>query len=417
MNSYDSILKEKKVYKEYVPSHTIFKKFILGGILLSFFVICVSYVIYYNSFLNGETIILNNFFKIIDDYSVIKSGLNNGYDFDDSYMLDGDVVFDKYKYKYTFIRDNNKLKRSFFNDNKMVNYYYDGDSNYIKLSDLDEYISYDAKLFDFASYKNDYDMVRENIFDYLAYVLFDNSIMNMDDRLFTIDNFDYVLGNIRNNFLSFISDKNYSKKFYFYNGRPVVMIDVILNSNDINTILSNGDNNLIVKDDYDVVITSRNDAIMNDIKNMKVVIKNNTKDTRIVIFYDGKDIIFTDVDGVEYRYSLSVNDNDFILKIYKGNVLYSALEGEKDGNDYVYNYQYIDKLERYSLDVSFNDNKYVYKFSSNIDNNVKNMIVNLEYYDEGAVDENDLDVVMYRDVGDKYRDVISGNLIDFLNKK
>ena len=71
-DNYDSILKEKKVYEDYTPTHPVFKKFMLLAIFLSLVIIVVSYVVYYNTFLNGETVFVNNVVRLIDNYSIIS---------------------------------------------------------------------------------------------------------------------------------------------------------------------------------------------------------------------------------------------------------------------------------------------------------------------------------------------------------
>ena len=413
-DKYDTILKEKKVYEDYVPTHAIFKKFMLFGIFLGIIVIIVSYVIYYNTFLSGETILLNNVIKLLDNYSIVFKGVNNNYKFNNSYMIEGNVVSDKFSYNYNFIRDNNTIKRTFSNDNKKFSFYYDGDSNYIKLSDLDKYISIDNSLFSLDDYKKDYDILSDNVYKYFYYVLFDENIIDIYDRLYMLDNYNNILANIRNNFLDYVSDNNYVKKFYFYNGRPVVKIDLSLNSKAINKILGNGNNNLSLKDDYEVIITTRNDAIMNDIKNIKIVINNKTKKNRVVLSYDGNDLLYTNNEGVAYRYNLEYKNDKFNLKIYNGDVLYSALEGYKDNDKYIYNYQYIDKLERYSLEILYKNEEYNYKFISNVNNVVNNIIVNGKYSDVGAIDVEDINVINYRELDDKARDIINDKIVNYL---
>ena len=412
-DNYDSILKEKKVYEDYTPTHTTFKKFLAVGFFFVIVIIIISYIIYYNTFLSGENILMNDISKLVDSYSVIFDEVNN-YDFSANYMISGDAFSDGNRYKYTFIRDNNKTKRTFINGDKSLSFYYDGDSNYIKLSNFDNYISVDNEFLSFDDYENDYDILNNNVFNYFNYILFEDSVMDIYNRFYTIDNYNYLVNDVRNNFLDFVSDNKYSKKFYFYNGRPVIKIDLSLNSNDINKILSNGANNLMVKDSYDVIITARNDAIMNDIKNIKIIINNKTNNTRVVVVYDGKDLYYTDVDCVDYKYNLVTKGKGFSLKVYKGDVLYSALEGGKEENKYVYNYQFIDKLERYTLEVGSDNNKYNYKFIANNEGKIREVSVTGEYSDVGAIDEGILNVLKYRDIEDGYRNIINDSLIKYL---
>ncbi len=414
-DKYDSILKEKKVYEDYVEPHGIFKKFMLFGFFLVFIIIVVSYIIYYNTFLNGETILLNDFLKLVDKYSVFLEGFDNSYDFSKNYMLDGNVVSNGDKYRYVFIRDGNRTKRSFINNSKSVSFYYDGDSNYMKLSNFDKYISVDNSLLSLDDYKSNYDDINSNVFNYFYKSMFSDSIMSIYNKLYTIDNFSNVTSDIRNNFLDFVSDSNYSKKYYFsYNGRPVVKIDLTIDSKGLNRILGNGNNELVVKDDYSIIITTINDAIMNDINSIKVVVNNKTKNTREVYNYDGKDLVYTDNDGVNYKYVLDINKKRTTLKMYKDDILDSVLEGEKENNKYVYNYQFIDKYERYSLEVSYSGNSYNYKIISTINNKSSVISVDGVYTNEGIIEEDTLDVSLYRDISDSERSIISNSLISYL---
>ena len=412
-DKYDTILKEKKVYEDYTPEHPMFKKFMLIGIFVSFIIIIISYIYYYNTFLNGEAIILNNILKLRDNYSVIFNGYNS-YNFDDNYMLDGTVSVNNFNYKYTFIRDGNRIKRSFFNNDRFISYYYVDNGSYVKFSGMDKYISIPFELYDINSYYNDYKDINNNVYSFFSKILLDDNVLNINNRFYTIDNFLDVINNIKSNFTNSINSNRYNKKFYFYNGRPVVKIDLSLNTKDINNILGNGDNNLTVLDDYDVIITVRNDAIMNDIKNVKVIINNKTKDTREVIFYDGVDLMYTDVSGTVYKYNLKIDSKRFNLKIFKDDVLYSALEGEEDSNKYIYSYLYMDKLEKYTLELLNDNNKYNYKFVSNIDNNINNISISGEYYSDGAIDDVVSDSLIYRDVSDNIRNNINGRMRDIL---
>ena len=160
-NDYDSILKEKKVYEEEPSSNSVFPKFIILGLFISLIIIVVSYSVYYNSILSGESILLNNSLKIINKYSTITKGFNNNYNLSDNYTLDGNVSINNFKYKYKFKKDGNKIEKIFSNNNKDIIYYYDSDLSYIKLSSLsDKYITFNNELLSIDSYKKDYDDIK-----------------------------------------------------------------------------------------------------------------------------------------------------------------------------------------------------------------------------------------------------------------
>ena len=417
-NDYDSILKEKKVYEEAPSSNSVFPKLIILGLFISLIVIAISYSVYYNSILSGESILLNNSLKIIDKYSSITKGFNNNYNLSDNYTLDGNVSIDNFKYKYKFIKDGNRIEKTFSNNDKDIIYYYDSDLSYIKLSSLsDKYITFNNELLSIDSYKKDYDDIKLGLNNYLNSLLVNSSPIDMFNRLYTLDNYNSIISNIKSNFSNYIGESKCKKEFYFYNGRPVVKIDLSLDTEAVNKILGNGDNNLIIKDDVNISITTRNDAIINDIKNIKIVINNNTKKMRNVILYDGSDIIYVSDDGVKYRYSIDKDKNNDILKIFKDDILYSTLEGYSEDNKYIYNYQVIDEAKKVNLEISKDKNKYSYSFVIHNEDTTYRTLIDGVYDNISAIERNINDVIKYRDVSDKDRDVINSSIKDIFGGK
>ena len=417
-NDYDSILKEKKVYEEAPSSNSVFPKFIILSLFISLIIIVISYSVYYNSILSGESILLNNSLKIINKYSAITKGFNNNYNLSDNYTLDGNVSIDNFKYKYKFKKDGNKIEKIFSNNNKDIIYYYDSDLSYIKLSSLsDKYITFNNELLSIDSYKKDYDDIKLGLNNYLNSLLVNSSPIDMFNRLYTLDNYNSIISNIKSNFSNYIGESKFKKQFYFYNGRPVVKIDLSLDTEAVNKILGNGDNNLIIKDDVNISITTRNDAIINDIKNIKIVINNNTNKTRNVILYDGSDIIYVSDDGVKYRYSIDKDKNKDILKIFKDDVLYSTLEGYSEDNKYIYNYQVIDEAKKVNLEISKDKNKYSYSFVIHNEDTTYRTLIDGVYDNISAIERNINDVIKYRDVSDKDRDVINSSIKDIFGGK
>ena len=416
-DEYNSILKEKKVYEESTSEikHPMLKKFMFLGIFLSLIVIVVSYIVYYNTVLSSDSVLLNNSLKLLDKYSVISKGLSFNYDLSNNYMLDGSITIDNVNYDYSFIKDNNKIKRTFSNDDRSVLYYFDSDLNYMKLSSLgDSYIEKDNSLYSMDDYFKDYQSISNGIYNYFYNILLSSSVDSLYNRLYNIDNYNYIINNIRCNFNNYIDGDKYIKKFYFYNERPVVEVDLVLNTNDINKILGNGDNNLELSDDYNINIVSKNDAIMNDIVEVKIIINNKTKDTREVISYIDGNIVYVDSKGISNKMVLSEKDNDFILKFYKDDVLYSVLSGKREDDKYNYTYQVIDKIENVSLEVLNNKNEYSYLLSSNLNNNISTILIDGVYSSDGAIEEDIDGVIRYDDMNDIQKNIINNSIKNIL---
>ena len=417
-DDYNSILKEKKVYEDVSSSNnSLFFKFIILGLFFSFIVIAISYSVYYNSILSGESILLNNSLKIINQYGVITKGFYNNYNLSNNYTLNGNVSVNDFNYQYKFMKDGSKIEKNINYNDSFIKYYFDSDSSYIKLSSLsDKYISFNNELLSMDSYIKDYDtIIKLGFNNYLESLFVDSSPINVFNRLYTIDNYSNIFDNIKSNFSNYIVESNYKKKFYFYNGRPVIKIDLFIDKEGINKILGDGNNNLVVKDDISISITTRNDAIINDIKNIKIVINNNTKKTREVILYDGSDIIYVSDNGVKYRYSIGKDKNRDILKVFKDDVLYSTLEGYSKDNKYIYNYQVIDKVMKIGVEVSNDNNKYSYSFVINDEDKVYKARIDGVYDNTSFVDNNISNVVSYRNISDSDRSIINSSIKNIFN--
>ena len=131
----------------------------------------------------------------------------------------------------------------------------------------------------------------------------------------------------------------------------------------------------------------KNDAIKNNIQNIKIVINNKTKNERNVITYDGKNLIYKDNKGIKNKFILTKKNNDFTLKYYKDDILYSVLSGTKDNNTYTYTYQVIDKKYNITLLIAKSQNEYQYNLKSNIEDKVNNISITGKFTDNGAIEE------------------------------
>ena len=398
-DNYNEILKEKKVYEDPVVSHEhkFFKLSIFVAILISLIIIGISYLVYYNTILDSESIFLNNIQKLTSKYEIFYNNIKPNYNLSRNYTLEGNISIDNINYTYSFIKDNNKIKRTFQNNNNSIMYYYDSDLSYIKLSSLgDTYIEKDNNLYTIEEYKNNLNSIKDNFYNYIYDSIFNTSPYNIYNKLYNIDNHNKVINNIKTNFNTNISSNKYLKKFYLENKEPIVEINLSLTTPDINSILEN--NNLKVKDDYNIVITMKNNAIDNSIKSIKVVVNNKTKDTRSVVTYQSDSIEFVDVDGNTTKYTLIKNSNVNYIKVYKNDILYSVLSLKIENNTNTYEYHIIDNIYNVKLTLDYNKNEYNYKLETNIDNNLKNIEVSGTYKGEGALSEDIKNTINYNDL-------------------
>ena len=352
--------------------------------------------------------------KIINNYSILYKNIGFNYDLSNNYTLDGNVNAGGNKYRYSFIKDGSKLKRTFSNQNNVSSYYYDGDLNYVKSSKLgNSYIEKEYFLYNIEDYSNKYLKITNNFYDYLYNTLLNNNIEEIYQGFYNIDNYNYVLNNIKNNYNNIVSN-NYIRKFYFENKRPIVEVDLVLDSNDINNILGNGYNNLEVKDDLEVSIIMKNGAIMNDIKNIKIIINNKTTKERIVINYKNNIIEYSDNNGNKSKITLTVNNNNFSLKYYSNDVLYSVLSGDGDNGKYIYNYQVIDKVYNLKISIKNINNNYSFLLESNIDNNIDNILIDGTFVNEGSIEEDVNDVIKYNNLTDIQKNIFNSGIKQML---
>lgn len=398
-DNYNEILKEKKVYEDPVVSHEhkFFKLSIFVAILITLIIIGISYLVYYNTILDSESIFLNNIQTLTSKYEIFYNNIKPNYNLSKSYTLEGNISIDNINYNYSFIKDNNKIKRTFQNNNNSIMYYYDSDLSYIKLSNLgDIYIEKDNNLYTIEEYQNNLNSIKDNFYNYIYDSIFNTSPYNIYNKLYNIDNHNKVINNIKTNFNTNISSNKYLKKFYLENKEPIVEINLSLTTPDINSILEN--NNLQVKDNYNIVITMKNNAIDNSIKSIKVVINNKTKDTRSVITYQSDSIEFVDDDGNTTKYTLTKNSNVNYIKVYKNDILYSVLSLKIENNTNTYEYHIIDNIYNVKLTLDYNKTEYNYKLETNIDNNLKNIEVSGTYKGEGALSEDIKNTINYNDL-------------------
>lgn len=321
MSEYDSILKEKKKYPESeLSSEKKKKKFpcLLLDIIFIFLILVVSYVLYYRSVLAPDKIFMSDISRVIEEYKSIFQyfpiqEMNSDYNFI------GTLRFDEEEYNYEMIRNQDKLKIDVSVLESQLLYYLDNQNSYMKLS----------------NFGNDYIQLESSLFE-----------SRVSDK---------------ESFSNYITEDRYIKKFYLDGYIPIVEANLVVKNEDIGHFFS-----IDLKDEYEVMFTFKNHAFTNKIISMKITINNLTNNQRSLITYQEGMITYSDDNGVDLKFVLNQDNEDFNLKVYKDEVLYSVLSGMKSEDSYQYMYQVIDEFYNISINVTNDGNRYVYEVTSNI---------------------------------------------------
>lgn len=329
MNKYDSVLKEKKVYKEEVndkKSHHF--NYMFFDFLAIIVILAVSYIIYYRNILIPASIIKTDLLELQEQYqqlfnpiSVLKNQLN--------YSLEGTITLNDLKYNYNLIRDQEKMKLNLNNQTNELSYYFTNGEMFLQLNSDSNY-----------------------------YQLGNDNLLNL-------------LYNLNSNFQNRITEDKYIKKFYFQDKLPIVEINLVLSPIDIKSLFAN---NPLIKDNYEILLTIKNNAVTNKLTSLKLTINNQTKQTRDAITIQDNIIEHTNDKNLHQKFILTIKNDDFTIKIYNGETLYSVLNGIKKEASYQYTYQVIDKIYNLNLNFSHDGNQYQYDFSSNIEKEEGNTI-------------------------------------------
>lgn len=322
MTDYDSILKEKKIYVE-PPKTKKEKKFpwLLLDLLFITLILIVSYIIYYNKILSPDNLFYMNINNIMKEYQKVAHNLNlDG--FGDDYQLKGTFLYEEEKYNVGIIRNSNKIKLAFANDDSSLAYYIDNQNKFIKLSNFsEEYITLNEK----------------------------NSFHDYKD--------------LSNQFSQYITKDNYIKKFYLEGINPIVETNLVLKQDKIQNILGN----ISLKEQYEIIFTFKNHAFTSQALSMKMVINELSANKRYAVLYQEGELSISNSKDLNLKLTLETKNQDFTLKIYKNDSIYSVLSGTKQEDDYLYKYQVIDKIYNISLKVSKEINHYSYHLTSNIE--------------------------------------------------
>ena len=77
---------------------------------------------------------------------------------------------------------------------------------------------------------------------------------------------------------------------------------------------------------------------------MKMIINNLNNNKRYVILYQDEALTISDDQALNLKFTLENKNQDFTLKIYKNDNIYSVLSGVKQEDDYLYKYQIINQI-------------------------------------------------------------------------
>lgn len=356
MNEYDSILKEKKTYvNSEFQQDKKFKKFpkFKVSLVLIILILVISYVIYYRTVLAAEQVFLTDVSNLISRYQEIfkpmrleKLGSN--------YQLEGTILLDEQEYNYGVILDQEKMKFDLASQDQYLFYYLEQDVRYIQMSSfMDNYVQ----------------------LNHQGYV--------------------QMIRHLKNNFLNQVSQDQYIKKFYLDGSIPVVEVNLVLEDQDVQKVIDSS----FLKSSYEVLFTFKNHAVTNEILSMKMAITDLKSNQRMVITYLDGELVYSDDQGYQWKFILSTKQEDFTLKIYREEVLYSVLSGTKKEESYQYMYQVIDQVYNLTLDIEKEEDDYLYVFTSSVEKNgimeKKNAKVTLRYRDEVILEEDTSHAVFY----------------------
>lgn len=349
MSEYDSILKEKKKYVE--PEPLVVKKkkkfpWLKIDIFCVFIILVVSYLVYCHTILTADKVFLSDFSQLMDKYEILFKHFYLD-KLDTSYQMEGTIQFEDMVYNYGVIQDDEKLKIDLSHQDQYLFYYLDSGNRYVQLSNfIDYYIELDG----------------ENYFQ--------------------------VFRELKTNFLNYVSKDQYIRKFYLDGTVPVVESDLVLKSDDVKQILGLSSMN----SSYEVLFTFKNHALTNEIISMKMVVNDLNTKKRYVITYQDGELVYSDGENSNWKFVLTQKQDDFTLKIYQNDIMYSVLSGESKENTYQYMYQVIDRIYNIVLNIQKEKDGYLYEFTSTIEKNditKKRSVQATLHYQEDVILEND----------------------------
>lgn len=315
MGKYDSILKEKKEYHNPVIKKGKYTKYIISIILITLLVILASYIIYFQTILSPYEVLKNDFLQLKNTYQTIYQNIVKKDVISLSY-LKGEIILENNSYDYTIQKDNHHFSLNLSSEENNFNFELTPTSKSIGLSS-------------FSNQK-----ITKTI----------NSSITKEK------------------ILALLKQKKSYRTIYISNHQPIVEVNYTFTSSEINKLL--GENK--IKDDYQWILTLKNNALTNEIISIKLIINNEGKNERSTIEYEKNKVCLTTPKNHKLEFVLVTEKNDFQLKIYKEGEIYSILIGREYEHKYEYTYQVIDKIYNIKLDIMKESTGYLYEISSKI---------------------------------------------------
>ena len=138
MSKYDSILKDKKKNKKVEEEVKTFPSLLVSFILI-LIVLVGSYIIYFNSVLSSDNIIINDSFKILDKYFYLFNKLPLD-EYNSEKRIVGSIQYKEDLFNFNLVKNMDDFNFSIFNGDRFLSYYVKNNSYYMKIYGVDGYV-------------------------------------------------------------------------------------------------------------------------------------------------------------------------------------------------------------------------------------------------------------------------------------
>lgn len=322
MGKYDTILKVKKEYPKKIQEeqthHRHFSKYVIIYLFSIFLILGISYIVYYQTVLSFESVLQNDFFILKKQYTnvfhpIIPKNVISSSSLEGTFSLENTV------YNYGILKEKGKIQLELSNQENYL---------YSKITSQD----YSLKLEKFSSYG----------------LVFEQDILYQD-----------LISRLK----AKISQIKSAKNLYLEGNIPIVEFAFSLNEKDINDVLGSN----ILKDQYNIIVTIKNNALTNEFISFKSAITNQKTGQRSILEYKDKEMIYEVNKAKTYRFNIKNKEKDFQLRIYKNGELYSTFLGESSKYQYTYSYQVINKVYNLKFMIQEEKGGYSYELNSSIE--------------------------------------------------
>ena len=225
----------------------------------------------------------------------------------------------------------------------------------------------------------------------------------MLDSTFSINTLSTIL-----NKLVLLNENKYLRTIHIDDKKPIVEINVSFNTNELNNLF-----NISLKDDYEINVTFKNTAIMNEIKEINIIINNKTKEEIATINIKENEIIYKNNNDI-YKFKIEFTNNDFILKISKNDILYSILNGTTIDDNYKYTYQTINNVYNINILTNKNNNEYSYEILKQKDEEEEILNIKLKIENTYLLER---DTIHFIDINNKLINGIYNNDVNYFKNK